>query len=112
MGPALETFLGMALLIGLMLAGVVMLTRPFWPRIANYFRRWHERDTQLEQRQREEADCRARARQEVGELCHDDLRGPQASALPHTVSVQEAGKVLEQTPEKAAEQPAVQRLKV
>lgn len=53
------------------LVGVGLLTKPFWKRIATYFRRWWERDMRAEQLRREEAECRRKARQEVSELCHD-----------------------------------------
>lgn len=92
MGPALETFLGVALLIALTVGGAVLMTRPFWLRIANYFRRWHERDMRLEQQQREEADCREKARREVGELCHDAERRPQTAAAREPNSRQEANQ--------------------
>lgn len=98
MGPALETFLGVALLIALIVACGGWMTRPFWPRIANYFRRWYERDMRLEQQQREEADCREKARWEVGELCHDAERSPQTTAAQTAGSRQQTEQAHRQTP--------------
>lgn len=63
-----------------MLAGVGLLTKPFWKRIATFFCRWWERDMRAEQRRREEAECRRKAQEEVSEFCHDDILQGKAPA--------------------------------
>ena len=68
-----KRFLTVVGIVLFVLVGVGLLTKPFWKRIATYFRRWWERDMRAEQQQREEAECRRKARQEVSELCHDAI---------------------------------------
>ena len=80
MGPALEVFLTAVGLVLLALVGCALLTKPFWPRLVGYFRRWYERDKWLEQQQREEAECRRKAQQEMREYCHDDILRPEAGS--------------------------------
>lgn len=79
-GPALEVFLTAVGLVLIALAGFAFLTKPFWPRIATYFRRWYERDMRLEQQQREEAECRRKAQMEMREYCHDDILRPETTS--------------------------------
>lgn len=81
-GPALETFLTLIGLVLLVIIGIGLLTRPFWKRMVQFFRRWYERDLRLEQQQREEAECRRKAQQEIGAYCHDDILQAQSAAVP------------------------------
>lgn len=73
-GPALEIFLGVVGLALLIVAAIGLLTKPFWKRIAAFFRRWIERDRRLEEQRRFEEECRRKALLEVSDLCHDDIR--------------------------------------
>ena len=73
-------FLTAVALVLLALVGCAFATKPFWPRIATYFRRWYERDMRLEQQQREEAECRRKAQLEMREYCHGDILRPETNS--------------------------------
>lgn len=116
-GPALEVFLTAVGLVLLALAGLAFLTKPFWNRIATYFRRWYERDMRLEQQQREEAECRRKAQMEMREYCHDDILHPeiklQSNADSSTTGAEESKLGVESSGQAAGssvEEASVQQL--
>lgn len=72
MGPAFETFLTALFFFFLLVFGVGLLTRPFWPRIVRYFRRWYERDCLLEEECKQEEVQRKAAEVELRNYCHEE----------------------------------------
>src|SRR5690242_17202095 len=80
MGPALETFLTVFLIILVALALLGALTRPFWKRCTRFFVRWYESDMRAEQERRREQQQRKQAEQELRQFCHDEDVASETSA--------------------------------
>ena len=86
-GAAFETFLSILLLVVLVIGIIAFATKPFWGRIARYFKNWIEHDRLLEEQQRLERECRQNAQAEMREYCHDDiLEGNVAASMPDSAA--------------------------
>lgn len=72
MGPALETFLQMLVILVIALGAVAFFTRPLWARMVRYLKAWYERDQRAEAEQKWEIECRKKAEQELRQFCHED----------------------------------------